>query len=229
MIDSMGNLWEAEDPEGAEEIPHITISDVMNKIRDLYPLGDVCVGGSSARNYILKNGLLSRDVDIYMAIGVTRYMFEEILHNIVFKGVPIAIDTPRGDPKYYKMPHMRRLVTVSFPLGNLPDLDFIFLNPSVVTDVSGYLMKNQASTISQCCLKTDYTLKGFTKVTSNDFDKAFRKEIPAYLNNHPSVCTPEQADKVVRFCKDNSIELRTKSLERDHRAEKESIARPGWY
>lgn len=191
------------------------VHNVLEKLRDLFPASSIAVGGSYARSKILKQDASEcGDVDIYLNVSISRYMFKDILETVIFKDHEFAYTSmePMGDLTRYKMPYLRKRISISFLDDTLPDLDFIFLSYPEVVDVGAYLLKFQASTISECYLKISYAATEWETEVSVAFKHAVvdRKKL-VRLNIHPDVCTEEQAKKVKRYCYELGI-IRIESI-----------------
>lgn len=196
---------------------------LLKQLSDIFPKDSIAIGGSSARNFYIARTASSnprfvepsKDIDIYLNVSIARYMFRNILTDIIFKGYKVqfqneAGDTP-GDPGYYKMPHMRRRITCD--VRGHGSFDFIFLDPLHVDNVPRFLMEHQASTISETCLVLSNMgpQRELKALFTDHFESVIIGKSPVTLNVHNAVCTAAQARKVVSFCNLNSLRLETYS------------------
>lgn len=185
---------------------------VIRELYDLFPTGDLYIGGSTARYICLEESVpTTSDIDVYLTVEICRHSFIKVLKEIVFKDTCVELvteggDTP-GDHTSYKMPHIRRRIKAVFPGGEYPDFDFVFLSKAEVPCVSGWLLKYQASNLSECCVRPSWGSETWITKTSAAFINAFKRTSPVTLHTHEDYCTIEQAKKVYAFCKDRNLEV----------------------
>ena len=178
--------------------------NVINKVRDLF--GEVYVGGSYAVDTILGNDINPKsDIDFYIKNRfITREMLKAVIEDVLFKGQRVEFTCdPLGNPGYYKMPNIRKRISVEvWPVGKsgmfgqiykTKRYDFMFIEDLD----TAYLLKNQASTATQCCLKLDFSHKGYTQHKTDYFTKAHGYKL-IHLNIHDSWCTVAHKEKLHR-------------------------------
>jgi len=198
---------------------------ILARLATAYPKSNPCIGGSFAVNSLLPLRANTRnhsDVDIYLKVTVARHSFLKTLVEDIFPDIDIIFTTEYssapGDPRQYKMPHIIRRVGVSFPDKDVPNIDFILLNPLYVAGVPWFLMYNQASDISRCALEYVAGQDYLEKVQNPLFTKLVKAvtnntKHSITLNVHPDSCTVEHRKKVLAFCKNNDIGVITHNLD----------------
>jgi hypothetical protein len=193
------------------------MKEIFDKLRDTFP--GICIGGSYARRIITEDfGASYGDLDFYLNTRITRTMFREILETVIFGGLnleyhtrefPVDGESAPGCMDYYKMPFLTRRVGVHFPNGELPPMEFMFLNLREVTNIPLFLKTFQASPISECCLELDFSPEGYRKHMSRSFRAAVSELTIVDINIHEDVCTDGQHRKIVQYCKSKGLEYNT--------------------
>ena len=195
---------------------------MLGRLRDLFPTGQLHIGGSTARSIIMKKKPnVSSDIDIYLNVSICRYSFIDILKYVVFRDYDVELTTEHcepgeapGDAGYYKMPNMRRRISISLQHSEMPDFDFIFVD---TPNVKQWLLENQASTISECALELGYgqgTDLRLVPKKSSSFDRAILGLGPVVIDIHPDRCTQAQHRKVQGYCIAHRLRLVEKSTPR---------------
>lgn len=190
---------------------------LFKQLNDLFP-DKFYVGGSTARNLIL-NTQCTGDIDFFTNLDITRVGFKSILENVLFKHTTFEVKSKGDDPtfagdcqKYYKMPYMQKMISITFPRSDYPDMDFIFLQKHAVPDVGKYLLQVQASNISECYLKLNFN------TYSINYSKYFKELLvdktshTLRLNTHPCVCTIQHREKVLEWAIKRGIALNFRSV-----------------
>ena len=189
------------------------MKNLLRTLQDLFPRSSIAVGGSSARKYICGPDSLEEapnDLDIYLNVSIWREGFRNMKENILSPEGAGQYETGEGklsEYQPYRAPHIRRRISVSFPGGEHPTLDFIFLNPDAVPDVKDYLLKYQASAFSECCIYASWG--GVHTSTSPKFNSlvVLGKEKKVQVNVHESACSPEHYNKLKKLASRYGVEI----------------------
>jgi len=172
------------------------IANIVEELNNVFP-DKFYIGGSFARNEILgKPHNFHSDIDFYTNLSITRAGFIKVLENIIFEGKDITV-YPNMGLNEYKMPSIRKRVEIASE--GVTDMDFIFLDPEV-KDVGAYLLKNQASALSECYIKPDFrTLSQFTSRIlgfKKASDRFYQVTGGNTLRINKNLCTPGHYKKL---------------------------------
>lgn len=179
-----------------EQIKTLKVEDVFTKVRDVF--GEVYVGGSFAVKTLTNLPIQPSDIDFYIPYRfITRYMMKDIIENVIFRDYIINWTClPQGNIEYYKMPGMRRRVSCEIYIPNLYGKAYMKFDFMLVENLTAeYLLKNQASTATECCLCLDFSDKGYHTRVSHAF-KYTHNNKELILNTHPDWCTSLHAQKI---------------------------------
>jgi len=174
--------------------------EILNRVRDLF--GEVYVGGSYAVNTILNRPILPEsDIDFYIKNrSITRYMLKDIIEKVLFKGLCVRWDCkPEGDHLYYKMPGIHKKVSCTvyegasmlFSQKTARTFDFML----VENLDAEYLLREQASTATMCCLALNFSFKGYGEFSALEFKTCHREKV-IYANTHEDWCTNKHLEKL---------------------------------
>jgi len=189
------------------------VEKLLQSLRDTFPEQFV-IGGSYARKLILNRGNYN-DIDIYTTSKITTCGFKEFLTKIGLEGSKIDFIPPMDlGPRnpYYKLPWMSKRIEVFIPKLK-HSIDFIFIRPPYQIDLRNYLLKYQASCLSECCVSLNYSPSGLSKKSSIRFDNAFKGESGVItINTNPDVSTKEHVEKIIKLCRDEDLNFMPRDL-----------------
>lgn len=186
------------------------ILKIAARFNDIFPKAQLTLGGSAALEIQSPGRCVKpRDIDFYLKLEITRVGFREVLETIIFKDEDIMFEDKEYDrvPEHarYLMPCISRRIKVVRFEG--PDIDFIFTKS--MHTVPQWLLKNQASTLTELCYKMDTYNDPFKHVVSSD---EFKLVMGGYkgviLQIDPKVCSSDHAIRVVDRCNRMGFEVR---------------------
>lgn len=185
------------------------INKRVEKLYGFFP-DQMCIGGSWAWTTAWKSRAFKApkpsDIDIFISGRLTR---EALLGIIELCFGEITMLSPRdGHHKQYRMPGLRKRISFRC-LEDDTKYDVMVIDPCALPDgsLSDYLLKYQASSMSEVCLKLGFGIDSRAKyivLRSDNFNSIDTSKV-IKLNTHPDVCTEEHRKKVEQFARDNNL------------------------
>jgi hypothetical protein len=181
----------------SNKTPTICLPGCVKALENLFP-NKFYIGGSFAYKSLLGLPIdQESDIDFFTNVQITRTGFLQILETLVFNHYAFTVDGIAEDAPNYDMVDIRKVVKLRFAAKFIyPDIEFVFLPEG--TCIPSYLMGQQATSLSECYLKPDFSPKGFAAGSTVAFKDTQRtKKITVNEENKGTV---QHLQKIANLC-----------------------------